>query len=222
MCGRFTLSTPTANLAKLFDLDSVPNLEPRYNIAPTQAVLAVRSTREGLGRELALMRWGLIPSWSKDPAIGSSLINARSETVAEKPSFRTAFKRRRCLIPADGFFEWQKQERAKQPYFIGLADRQPFAFAGLWEHWEGADGSVLDTCTILTTTANATIRPLHDRMPVILDPADYTTWLDAATHPDYLFHLLHPYPAEAMITYPVSTLVNNVANDVPACIQPLA
>ena len=222
MCGRFTLTTPTANLATLFDLDKVPNLVPRYNIAPTQAVLTVRTTRAGVGRELALMRWGLIPSWAKDPGIGNSLINARSETVTEKPSFRTAFKRRRCLIPADGFFEWQKQEGRKQPFFIGLQDRRPFAFAGLWEHWEGADGSILDSCTILTTAANTLVRPLHDRMPVILDPADYTTWLDSNTHVDYLLHLLHPYPAEAMITYPVSMVVNNAANDVPACVEPLA
>lgn len=220
MCGRFTLTTPTKDLATLFDLESVPNLEPRYNIAPTQAVAAVRLT-PGAHREFTLMRWGLIPSWAKDPGIGNSLINARAETVAEKPSFRTAFKRRRCLIPADGFFEWQKQEKRKQPYFIGLKDYRPFAFAGLWEHWEGGDGSVVDSCTIITTTANERVQPLHDRMPVILQPADYADWLDPNTHVDFLMHLLRPYAAEEMIAFPVSNVVGNPANDLPACILPL-
>lgn len=222
MCGRFTLTTPTKELATLFDLDSAPNLEPRYNIAPTQPVAVVRLDREGARREFTLMRWGLIPAWAKDPAIGNTLINARAETAADKPSFRAAFKRRRCLIPADGFYEWQKLEGRKQPYFIGLPDRQAFGFAGLWEHWEGADGSAVDTCTILTTTANERVRFLHDRMPVILHRPDYAGWLDPKTPPDFLLHLLRPYPAEDMIAYAVSTLVSNPANESPDCIVPLS
>lgn len=220
MCGRFTLTTPTQALATLFDLDSVPNLEPRYNIAPTQAVAVVRLTPESR-RQFTLMRWGLIPSWAKDPGIGNSLINARSETLAEKPSFRSAFKRRRCLIPADGFFEWQKLEQRKQPYFIGLKDYRPFAFAGLWEHWQGGDGSVVDSCTIITTAANERVQMLHDRMPVILQPADYADWLAPATPAAVLMHLLRPYAAEEMIAFPVSAIVSNPVNDLPACITPL-
>lgn len=220
MCGRFTLTTPTQNLATLFDLERAPSLEPRYNIAPTQAVAVVRLT-PAARREFTLMRWGLIPSWAKDPGIGNSLINARAETVAEKPSFRSAFKRRRCLIPADGFFEWQKLEKRKQPYFIGLKDYRPFAFAGLWEHWEGGDGSVVDSCTIITTTANERVQMLHDRMPVILQPADYADWLTPTTPVDLLFHLLRPYAAEEMIAFPVSAIVSNPANDLPECVTPL-
>lgn len=220
MCGRFTLTTPTQDLATLFDLDSAPNLEPRYNIAPTQPVAVVRLAPAGR-REFTLMRWGLIPSWAKDPGIGNSLINARAETVVEKPSFRSAFKRRRCLIPSDGFFEWQKQEKRKQPYFIGLKDFRPFAFAGLWEHWEGGDGSVVDSCTIITTTANERVRMLHDRMPVIVQPADYADWLGAKTPVELLLHLLRPYAAEDMIAFPVSAIVSNPANDLPECIAPL-
>ncbi|MCX7853872.1 MAG: SOS response-associated peptidase [Caldilineales bacterium] len=222
MCGRFTLTASGDELASLFDLEQAPNLEPRYNIAPTQPVAVVRLDREGRRREFTLMRWGLIPSWAKDIHIGNRLINARAETLTEKPAFRTAFRRRRCLIPANGFYEWQKPTAGrKQPYFIGLPDRRPFAFAGLWEHWEGADGSVLDSCAIITTAANERVRVLHDRMPVILERTDFGDWLDPTTTPDRLFHLLRPYPFE-MLIYPVSTLVNAPENDRPECIVPLA
>lgn len=222
MCGRFTLTASGDELATLFALEQAPNLEPRYNIAPTQPVAVVRLDHEGRRREFTLMRWGLIPSWAKDISIGNRLINARAETLTEKPAFRTAFRRRRCLIPANGFYEWQKPAAGrKQPYFIGLPDRRPFAFAGLWEHWEGADGSVLDTCAIITTAANERVRVLHDRMPVILERADFGDWLDPATTLDRLLHLLRPYPFE-MLIYPVSTLVNAPENDRPECIIPLA
>lgn len=221
MCGRFTLTASGDDLAALFEIEAVPNLEPRYNIAPTQPVAVVRLDPEGRRRVFTLMRWGLIPSWAKDIGIGNRLINARAETLTEKPAFRTAFRRRRCLIPADGFYEWQKQTAGrKQPYFIGLPNRRPFAFAGLWEHWEGADGSVLDSCTIITTEANERVRALHDRMPVILDRGDFGDWLDPATPLDRLLHLLRPYPFE-MLIYPVSTLVNAPENDRPECIVPL-
>lgn len=222
MCGRFSLSAISAELATLFDLDDFPDLPARYNIAPTQPVIVVRQAHDSDRRQVALMRWGLIPSWAKDISIGSRMINARAESVAEKPSFGAAFKRRRCLIPASGFFEWQKRGSSKQPYFIGMEDLGPFALAGLWEYWEGADGSALETTTILTTTPNDLVKPLHNRMPVILHPQDFPDWLHPATPADALIYLLRPYPAAGMIAYPVSTLVNSPANDHPECVEPLA
>jgi putative SOS response-associated peptidase YedK len=172
-------------------------------------------------RELTFLHWGLIPSWSKDRKIGSRLINARSETVTEKPSFRAAFKRRRCLIPADGFYEWQRQGSRKQPIYIHSHDGAPFALAGLWETWQAADGSVIDSCTILTTEPNELMEPIHNRMPVILEPPDYDTWLHPGDNPNVALHLLRPYASEKMAAYPVSTLVNNPRNDSPDCIVPL-
>ena len=223
MCGRFTLSQPAEAIAEVFQLNEVPSLEPRYNIAPTQLVPTVlRSPEQQLRRQCHLLRWGLIPSWAKDPAMGARLINARSETVAEKPSFRAAFRHRRCLVVADGFYEWQRQERKKQPFYFRLQNGQPFAFAGLWEHWKDADGETIETCTILTTEANDVLRPIHDRMPVILDPKDYDLWLDPAVQKsEPLQHLLRPYQAEAMTSYPVSTKVNNPVNNSPECINSL-
>ena len=223
MCGRFTLRTPATKLAELFDLPAEPVLAPRYNIAPTQPVGIVRVQPAHLAREWALVRWGLIPSWSKDPSIGSRMINARGETAAEKPAFRAAFKRRRCLVPADGFYEWQQRSGGKQPYFVTLADDEPFAIAGLWEYWEGADGSGLETCTLLTTEPNELMASLHNRMPVIVDPADYTDWLGTgqdATPAELsrLHHLLRPYPAASMRASPVSTQVNNPRHEGPDCI----
>lgn len=224
MCGRFALITPTEQLALQFKADagnlaSMPESVPRYNIAPTQPVLAVRLTEDGQ-RELTFFRWGLIPSWAKDMSIGSRLINARSETAAEKPSFRAAFKRRRCLIPADGFYEWQKQNGQKQPMYIHSAD-EPFALAGLWEVWSDPDGSSLQTCTILTTQPNEMVSAIHNRMPVIIEPEDYDMWLDPGGRPEDAQHLFRPYPADKMAVHPVSTVVNNPRNDVPACIEPL-
>ncbi len=223
MCGRFSLSQGAEAIAEVFDLAEVPNLEPRYNIAPTSLVPTVLCASEHSDRQLRLLRWGLIPSWAKDPAMGARLINARAETVAEKPSFRTAFRHRRCLVVADGFYEWQRQERKKQPFYFRLQDRQPFAFAGLWEHWEAPDGKVIESCTILTTEANELLRPIHDRMPVILDRKDYDLWLDPAVqNAEPLQQLLRPYKADAMMSYPVSTQVNNPANNSPECINSLA
>jgi putative SOS response-associated peptidase YedK len=203
MCGRFTQFHSAPAIAQVFELLDVPELTPHYNIAPTQAIAAVVQPASNPQRELRFFRWGLLPSWSKDPTIGARLINARSETVAEKPSFRAAFKYRRCLIPADGFYEWQRQERKKQPFYFHLQDHRPFAFAGLWEHWQSPDGSEIETCTILTTTANELLEPIHDRMPVILPAENYTIWLD----PDLqtakpLQPLLRPYPAVEMVAYP--------------------
>lgn len=220
MCGRYTLKTEPRLLAEQFALATIPALEARYNIAPTQDVPVVRTTADG--RQLALLRWGLIPGWASDPSIGARMINARSETVAEKPAFRTAFKQRRCLVLADGFYEWQRSGGRKQPYFFQLRDGRPFAFAGLWERWQAPDGQTVETCTILTTAPNDLARPIHDRMPVILDPAAYDQWLDPELRlAGPLEALLQPYPAAAMTAYPVSTYVNNARNDGPQCLDPL-
>ncbi|MFC2030868.1 SOS response-associated peptidase [Chloroflexota bacterium] len=222
MCGRFTLTTPDQDLAVQFNLPSIPTLKPRYNIAPTQPVAAVRKTRDSGERELAMLRWGLIPFWAKDPGIGSRMINARSETVAEKPAFRTAFRRRRCLVLADGFYEWQKQNGSKLPHYVRMKTGGPFAIAGLWERWEGQDAEVIQSCTLLTTEPNDLIGPIHNRMPVILRPEDYDLWLDREVdQPEVLQPLLHHFAAELMDAYPVSRLVNSPRNDDPQCIEPL-
>ena len=222
MCGRFTLTDPEADLAVQFNLPEIPDMSPRYNIAPTQPVAAVRVGAETAAREMVLLHWGLIPFWAKDLNIGARMINARSETVAEKPAFRAAFRRRCCLVVADGFYEWQKQNGTKQPYYIRLRDARPFAIAGLWEHWEGADGSMLESCTLLTTQPNDLLKPLHNRMPVILHPQNYDLWLDPEVQQaDPLKSLLHPFPPDNMDAYPVSRWVNSPNNDDSKCIQPL-
>jgi putative SOS response-associated peptidase YedK len=219
MCGRFTLRTSAAVLVRQFGVDAPLQLALRYNIAPTQQVLVVRLAEQG--RELVLMRWGLIPSWAGDLKIGASLINARAETAAEKPAFRSAMKRRRCLIPADGFYEWRKAGKTKQPIYIRRADDQPFAFAGLWERWS-KQGEPIESCTILTTAANDLLRPLHDRMPVILSPNDYGVWLDRqSTEPTKLAYLFEPCPVDELTAYPVNPVVNNARNETAECIQPV-
>jgi putative SOS response-associated peptidase YedK len=219
MCGRFTLRASAQVVAEQFDVFASGQWEPRYNIAPSQPVAVVRAAAAA-SRELTWRRWGLVPAWSKDPAIGNRLINARAETAAEKPAFRTAFRRRRCLIVADGFYEWQRAGKRKQPYFIRFQDDRPFAFAGLWESWEGADYSAVESCAILTTAANELMRPIHDRMPVLLAPADYARWLDpAVARPESLMPLLRPYSGDEMRSHPVSPLVNNPANDDPQCVS---
>lgn len=235
MCGRYTLSQSGETIAQTFDLPTIPRIEPRYNIAPTQPISVVRSSDQTNDREFTFLLWGLIPSWAKDIQIGSRLINARAETLAEKPSFRTAFQRRRCLVIADGFYEWQKPEaskqqdkiqnksKSKQPYYFHLANHQPFAFAGLWEHWENGNGDVIESCTIVTTSANEVLQPIHDRMPVILHPQDYDLWLDkSVAKDDRLQALLRPYDASEMESYPVSATVNSPKNDSADCVQPLS
>lgn len=222
MCGRFTLKQTAAALAQAFELETVPDLAAQYNIAPTQMIATVLHKPESDRREFQQLRWGLIPSWSKDPSIGAKLINARAETVAEKPSFRSAFKRRRCLVLADGFFEWQKKQNKKQPFYFRLQNEKPFAFAGLWEKWESASGEEIASCTILTTAANELLEPIHDRMPVILAPEDYNQWLDPQLEsPEVLEPLLRPYPAASMTSYPVSTLVNKPQHNSPDCVVPI-
>jgi len=220
MCGRFTLFASPDTIQAEFDLPEVPaHLTPRYNIAPTQAVAVIANHAE---RRLELFQWGLIPSWAKDPSIGSRMINARAETLAEKPSFRTALRKRRCLILADGFYEWRKDGGGKTPFFIHLRSGRPFALAGLWEVWQTLDGVALPTCTIITTGPNSLVAALHDRMPVILPPDAYDRWLDPEPQtPADLAPLLVSYPADAMNLYAVSRAVNSPANDSPACIEPV-
>ncbi|MBW4692135.1 MAG: SOS response-associated peptidase [Lyngbya sp. HA4199-MV5] len=219
MCGRFSLTVSAATLTEAFQLNALPEWTPRYNIAPTQLVAAIVAP-SAPSSHLRLLRWGLVPSWAKDLSIGTKLINARAETVAEKPSFRTAFKQRRCLILADGFYEWQRLDhKTKQPYYFQLASGQPFAFAGLWECWQ-SDDDVVETCTILTTQANELLEPIHDRMPVVLAPDEYEPWLDSTTPAESLQRLLHPYDASAMKGYPVNPIVNSPKHDSPECLQP--
>ncbi|MCY3708894.1 MAG: SOS response-associated peptidase [Caldilineaceae bacterium] len=220
MCGRFVLRASPQNLQMLFDLDEAPQTGPRYNIAPTQPVLAVRTNPHGGLREATYLNWGLIPFWAKDPKIGSRMINARSETAAEKPSFRAAYKYRRCIVPADGFFEWQKERGGKQPYLIGLESGEVFGIAGLWEHWE-RDGSAVESCTLLTTAANEFMEPLHHRMPVILDRRDYDEWLDPGVQTaGPLLHLMRPFDGAPMRAVAVSKMVNNARNDESGCVEP--
>ncbi len=224
MCGRFATTYTGAMLAELFDVHFTGELPPSYNVAPSQQVYAIRAggTAGTGGRELCLLQWGLIPSWAKDPAIGNRMINARSETVAEKPSFRSAIKRRRCLVPVSGYFEWQKTAEGKQPVYIHMEDGSPFAVAGLWERWQGQDGSEVESCTLITTAANESLRSIHHRMPVILQPGAYSQWLDPAlSDTRQLTPLFAPYPIESLVHRPVSTVVNNPRNNTPECIAPL-
>lgn len=225
MCGRFTRVTDAEQLEIIFELNDIPRtLTPQFNLAPTQLAAVVRDA-SGL-RQFAQLRWGLIPSWAKDEKIGYRTINARAETLAEKPAFRTAFQRQRCLVLADGFFEWQREGKQRLPYYFYMQDRRPFAFAGLWERWRGPKGSPLPTpvesFTIITTEPNELVAPLHDRMPAILQPGDFDLWLD----PDFdrteiLAQQLQPFPADEMSSHRVSTLVNSPRNDVPECVEPL-
>ena len=199
VCGRFLLTTPGEALVELLGLSEAPQLTPRGNIAPTEPVGLVRARAQGLGREWAMARWGLVPHWVREPLKGAPLFNARAESVEHKPAFRDAFRERRCLIPADGFYEWTTEGRRKRPFLISLPDRQPFAFAGLWERWRRGDDPALESCTIITTTPHAALRELHDRMPVILDPAEYATWLDPRATPDVLRGMLRPYWGELVV-----------------------
>ena len=232
MCGRFVLvdwygveqrfDLPETDLRHISEryseIGEAPY--PRYNIAPTQEVLAIRN--KGEGNRAEMMRWGLVPSWAKDPKIGNRMINARSETLSERPSFRTAYRRRRCLIVADSFYEWKREGKTRTPMRIMLESEEPFAFAGLWETWKRPDESWMLSCTIITTAANELVSGIHDRMPVILDPDVESAWLDPdLDDTSVLSDLLVPYPTELMTAYEVSRIVNSAANDVPECIAPI-
>src|SRR3954471_13048493 len=225
MCGRYTLSSPTDDIALLFELPELPQVMPRYNMAPTQEAAVVRVPAPGAPRQLVPLRWGLIPYWAKEAAIGNKLINARAESVAEKASFKWSFKKKRCLIPTSGFFEWKKEGKAKQPYLIHRQDGKPFAFAGLWSTWvdrEHGSTTPVETFTILTTDANDLMRPLHDRMPVIVDPENFDLWLDPKMEDAAVLQpLLVPHAIEGFEAFPVSRLVNSPANDLAGCLEPL-
>lgn len=219
MCGRFSLTDEIYRLQDQFQFEFNGEYEPRYNIAPGQLILAVGSN--GQRRKGNMLKWGLIPYWAKDEKIGYKMINARAESIDEKPSFKHAFKKRRCLILADGFYEWKKTDSVKQPFRFIMKDQKPFAFAGLWETWK-KDGKPVHSCTIITTTSNEIIKDVHDRMPVILPENLYDLWLDPEyENTQHLKTLLTPYPAEKMDKYPVSTLVNSAKNETPECILPL-
>lgn len=221
MCGRYTLTAVPEDLRAIFNGVEIPDeLAPRFNIAPSQPVAVISNQQPN---KLDFFVWGLIPSWAKDPKIGSRMINARAETLAEKPSFRAAYKRRRCLIPADGFYEWVKIPGAKTkiPHYIQIESKEPFAFAGLWEYWQSPDGSEVNSCTIITTEPNGLVAKLHNRMPVILPVESFETWLSPEEKSrEELDGLLQPYPAEEMMHYPISTLVNSPANDVADVLIP--
>jgi putative SOS response-associated peptidase YedK len=214
MCGRFNLRTNPKAIEFAFGAMAPADLTPRFNISPSQQVICIRP-----GKELAILKWGLIPSWAKDPKIGYSLINARCETVGEKPSFRSAFKKRRCLIPATGFYEWEKDSKPKTPPHFHLKDDSLFAFAGLWECWHDQNGKPVESCSIVTTEANSLVKPYHDRMPVILPKEAYDQWLDVTSEPDKLKELLQPFDVKAMSEEAVSTLVNSPKNEGPSLLS---
>ncbi|MGR8979749.1 MAG: SOS response-associated peptidase [Gammaproteobacteria bacterium] len=220
MCGRYALFSKPSTLAEYFETETIPGMEPRYNIAPSQTIPLVR--KENGKRQFALARWGLIPHWAKDIRISYGTINARAETVASKPTFRYAFRHRRCLIPADGYYEWQvnPDSKIKQPWFITLRSREPMAFAGLWERWRSPEGVDVESCSIIVTDANEFTHPIHDRMPVILVPKDWDAWLGTeAKDAETLQMLLKPYPPEDMEAWSVSTKVNSPRNDSMECIE---
>src|SRR3989442_1228529 len=222
MCGRYTLKTPVELLSEKFQFPEVIPIKPRYNIAPAQSVAVVRRLPDDLDRKLAMLRWGLIPAWVKDPAKARQPINAKSETVAELPTFRATFHKRRCLIPADGFYEWKQEGGRKQPVYIRMKDGEPFAFAGLWERWVGEEDEFIESCTILTTEPNDMLEPIHNRMPVIMDPNDYDLWLDPDVQKaSRLKPLLQSFPPKKMTYYPVNLRVNNPRHDDKLCMEPL-
>jgi putative SOS response-associated peptidase YedK len=226
MCGRFLARKSPEEVARWFATrNPLPNARPRYNVAPTDAVLAVRFNPETKERTLDPLRWGLVPYWAKDIKIGYSLINAKAETVAEKPAFREAFKSRRCLIAADGFYEWAKlpDGKTKQPYAIMMQDRSLFGFAGLWERWKDrTSGETVRSCTIITTMPNEVCAPIHDRMPVIIARDDYGKWLgEEPVEPVRLLQMLKPSPADKMTSFPIGPRIGNVKNDDAALIEPL-
>jgi putative SOS response-associated peptidase YedK len=223
MCGRYRLSRRKQIIEEYFDAaDWQDDWSPRYNIAPIQHVPVIRQHPKEPVRQISLMKWGLIPNWAKDPSIASGTINAKSETVATKPAFRDPFKFRRCLIPADGFYEWMRTETSKQPYCFEVNEGELFAFAGLWDGWKNAEGQWIKTCTILTTTPNAVTSTVHDRMPVILDRESYDLWLDPGMqNVAAISELLKPNDAKLMRCYPVSARINHVANDDEECSRPV-
>ncbi|WP_409341059.1 SOS response-associated peptidase [Paenibacillus sp. MBLB4367] len=223
MCGRFTIVVSWDELMLRFMLEQVapPFHRPQYNVAPSQMIMAI--INDGEKNRLGELKWGLIPNWAKEEKIGNQMLNARAETIAQKPAFRTPLEKKRCLIPADGFYEWKRSGSGKQPMRITLKSGSLFAMAGLYETWLAPDGRKISSCTIITTTPNELVKDIHDRMPVILRPEDEAMWLNREVRePSRLLPLLQPYPAEDMHAYPVSPIVGNVKNDSPACMEPVA
>jgi putative SOS response-associated peptidase YedK len=221
MCGRFTITVSASELAELLGVERIPEVRPRYNIAPSQPVLAARPSNSGT-REAAMLNWGLIPSWATDPKIASALKLARAETVAQKPSFRSAYKHRRCIIAADGFFEWTTIGKAKYPHWFHRQDRRPFVFAGLWERWSPENGDAIETCCIVTTEANAVVKPYNERMPVILEGSAVDRWLKPGDiSPEVSAALFKPAPESFLTEYEVSTAVNSSRVNGPECIEPV-
>jgi putative SOS response-associated peptidase YedK len=223
MCGRFARKSTQDLLVQWFgvELEDMPWFAPSYNAAPQSMQPVVRAKRDTSGREFALLRWGLVPFWAKDAKFGYSSINARAEEAASKPAFREALKKRRCLVPADAFYEWQRHDpKVKRPFAFALKSGEPYAFAGLWEKWQGKENAGLETFTILTTDPNQLMEPVHNRMPVILEPKDYQRWLDPETTERPPIDLLRPYPAECMKAWPVSERVGNVRNDDATLLEP--
>jgi len=218
VCGRFAYFVPTAQLLTEYQLISAPEFPARYNIAPTQNVVAIRESPDG-ARSAALLRWGLVPHWAKDVSIGNRMINARGETVAEKPAFRQAFKRRRCIIPASGFYEWGPSRAGKWPYYISDAQKPMLSFAGLWEHWTSPDAEPLETCTIVTVAAAPSLTQVHERMPLCLPETAYAAWLDPASPPEVCLSLLEPEAKLRFELRPVSRAVNSPRNDTPALVD---
>jgi putative SOS response-associated peptidase YedK len=223
MCGRYRLSRRKQVVEEYFDcVSDEPDWSPRYNIAPTQPIPVIRQNPKEPIRELSLVRWGLIPSWAKDPSVAAKMINARSETAATKPAFRDALKSRRCLVPADAFYEWMRTGKARQPYCFEVGEGELFAFAGIWDRWRNPSGNTVETCSILTTTPNAVTSAIHDRMPVILDPDSYDLWLDPGMqNVAAASELLKPCDARLMRCYPISTRINSVVNDDAECSRPV-
>ncbi len=220
MCGRYTLTCKPEVIAEEFKLEAIPDFRSRYNVAPSQWVACVRAALHVRKREAVTMRWGLIPSWARDPAMGMNLINARVETVMEKPSFQKPFRERRCLVLADGYYEWKREGTRKQPYYIRLKDERSFAFAGLWDRWNDGEGKTIESCVVLTTKSSERLASIHDRMPVILHPVTYEPWLDPGLQDaTRLVTFLTPYPADAMLAIPVSRRVNDPRVDDARCIE---
>jgi putative SOS response-associated peptidase YedK len=218
MCGRFTIFISLDQLVKLLNIFDLPALPPSYNVCPGQKIAAIRRIADKY--RLDYLYWGLIPSWAKDKSISHKLINARAETITEKPSFRNAFRSRRCLVPANGFYDWGEVNGIRTPHYFHLKDNQPMMFAGLWEHWKSPEGETIESCTIITTTANTLVQNIHDRMPAILPQAEYVSWLAPDAKPQELVQLLQPFPSDLMEYYPVSTLVNNPRNNSADLIKP--
>jgi putative SOS response-associated peptidase YedK len=224
MCGRFTLATPVEDLVKQFSITDVSGIEARYNIAPSQAVAAVREEKENGGRELVVLQWGLIPFWADDPKIGYKMINARAETIDKSNAFRYAFQKRRCLVLADGFYEWRTENGQKQPYYIKMKDGKVFGLAGLWEFWKDKEEEerAIESCTIITTNSNELVRPVHPRMPAIIHPDDYDLWLDvdAGETKQIKELVLRPFPPEEMEMYRVSRRVNRTDQEGCELVEP--